>query len=349
AGAAGCARAAAVRGLEAAIFEPGPDPAAASPASAGMLAAQIEPGDDVLVALSVRARDLYEPLGPALRETTGIDIGFWRSGIAAVAFDDPAADRLEEEVARQRQAGLRCDWLEGDEVRERWPGTAPDCHGALFAPEDGALDPQALTRACLADARRLGATLHAEKVEALAIAGGRVTGVVTGHGTNPAEHAGLAAGVWSPQIRGLPRPLPVEPLRGQMAATAWPDACPPAILYHDQSYVLARGADAVLGSTMERAGYDARVTNEGLAQIFRGAVRLLPALMTQPVQRTWAGLRPATPDGRPILGRDPEVERLWYATGHRRSGLLLAALTGEITADLVTRCVAVVGIAPVSV
>ena len=103
---AACARAAALRGLEVAIFEPGPDPAAASPASAGMLAAQIEPGDDVLVALSVRARDLYEPLGPALRETTGIDIGFWRSGIAAVAFDDPAADRLKEEVARQRQAVL---------------------------------------------------------------------------------------------------------------------------------------------------------------------------------------------------------------------------------------------------
>ena len=227
---AACARAAALRGLEVAIFEPGPDSAAASPASAGMLAAQIEPGDDVLVALSVRARDLYEPLAPALRETTGIDIGFWRSGIAAVAFDESAADRLKEEVARQRQAGLRCDWLDGDEVRERWPGAAPEGQGALLAPEDGALDPQALTRACLADARRLGATLHAEKVEALAITQDRVTGVVTARGTTPVEHAVLAAGVWSPQVRGLPHPLPVEPLRGQMAATAWPDGCPPAIL-----------------------------------------------------------------------------------------------------------------------
>src|SRR5207247_1846781 len=253
---------AALRGLEVAIFEPGPDPAAASPASAGMLAAQIEPADDVLVALAVRARDSYEQLAPALRETTGIDIGFWRSGIAVVAFDEAAANRLKEEVARQRQAGLRCDWLDGDEVRERWPGAAPDCQGALLAPEDGALDPQALTRACLAD---------------------------------------------------------------------------------------ARGSDAVLGSTMERAGYDARVTNEGLAQIFRGAVRLLPALMTQPVQRMWAGLRPATPDGRPILGREPEVERLWYATGHGRSGILLAALTGEITADLLTSGISHVDISPLRV
>src|SRR5216117_4233429 len=173
---AACARAAAGRGLHVAIFEPGPDPAAASPASAGMLAAQIEPTDEALVGLSVRARDLYEPLAPVLRETTGIDIGFWRAGIAAVAFDEAAANRLKEEVARQRQAGLRCDWLDGEEVRERWPGAAPDCQGALLAPEDGALDPQALTRACLADARRLGATLYPEKVEALAIAQGLVTG-----------------------------------------------------------------------------------------------------------------------------------------------------------------------------
>src|SRR3989441_1534108 len=108
---AACARTAALRGLEVGVFEPGPDPAAASPASAGMLAAQIEATDDGSLGLSVRARDLYEQLAPALLEATGIDIGFWRAGITALAFDDAAADRLKEDVARQRQAGLRCDWL----------------------------------------------------------------------------------------------------------------------------------------------------------------------------------------------------------------------------------------------
>lgn len=333
---AACARAAALRGREVAIFEPGPHLAAASPASAGMLAAQIERADDVLLGLSVRARDLYEPLAPALRETTGIDIGFWRSGIAAVAFDEAGAVRLKADVAHQRQAGLRCDWLDPAEVQERWPGTAPNSLGALFAPEDGAVDPPALARACLADARRLGAALVAERVERLQVGHGRVTGVVTGRGTTAAEHVVIAAGVWSPQIGGLPRRLPVEPLRGQMAATAWPAATPPAILYHDHGYVLARGGEALLGSTMERAGYDARVTNEGLAQIFRGAVRLVPVLVTQAVVRMWAGLRPVTPDGRPIVGHDPEVERLWYATGHGRNGILLAALTGDIIAALLS-------------
>src|SRR5260370_17925563 len=118
---AACARAAARRGREVAIFEPGPHPAAASPASAGMLAAQIERADDALLGLSVRARDLYEPLAPALRETTGIDVGFWRSGIAAVAFDEAGAGRLKAGVAPPPQAGLACPWPEAPPPHEPPP------------------------------------------------------------------------------------------------------------------------------------------------------------------------------------------------------------------------------------
>lgn len=333
---AACARAAALHGLEVALFEPGPDPGAASPASAGMLAAQIEPSDADTFSLAVRARDLYEPLAPLLREATGIDIGFWRPGIASLAFDEIAEARLGDEVAAQRQAGLRCDWLEPEDVQERWPGAAIECRGALFACEDGALDPQALTRACLADARRLGAALIPEKVATVTIAAGKATGVSTAQGTTSAGHVVIAAGAWSPNIGALPHALPVEPVRGQMAATAWPSGMTPGILYDGERYVLARGTEALLGSTMEHAGFDCRVTNEGLAQIFRGAVRLLPSLIQAPVLRTWAGLRPATPDGRPIVGRDPEIDGLWYATGHGRNGVLLAALTAEIIGDLVS-------------
>jgi glycine oxidase len=72
------------------------------------------------------------------------------------------------------------------------------------------------------------------------------------------------------------------------------------------------------------------VTDAGLAAIRAGAARLLPALATAPVERSWAGLRPVTPDGRPIISSDPDLAGLWYAVGHGRNGILLAALTGEI-------------------
>src|SRR4051812_31191688 len=111
---AACARAAALRGLRVTLFEPGPDPAAASPASAGMLAAQVE-SPDGNGSLSLRARDGYTALAAALLETTNIDVGLWLGGIASLAFTETAELRLKQAVATQRQAGLRCDWLDPSE------------------------------------------------------------------------------------------------------------------------------------------------------------------------------------------------------------------------------------------
>lgn len=331
---AACARAAALRGLRVTLLAPGPDPAAASGASAGMLAAQIEPTDEHLLPLAVRGRDLYEDLAAGLKDTTGLDVGFLHTGIATVAFDEERGAALFEQVAAQRQAGLRCDWLEAAEFHERWPGAAPAARGALFAPEDGSLDPAALAAALLADARRLGVLVLPESGRRVAVASGRVTGIVTDRAAVPAEHVVIAAGAWSPKIGGLPRALPIEPVRGQLVATAWPPDLAPVILYHGHGYVLPRGREAILGSTMERVGFDAATTASGIAQIRGVAEQLCPTIASTPTTRAWAGLRPVTPDGRPILGADPDVAGLWYATGHGRNGILLAGITGEIIGDL---------------
>src|SRR5207245_1321836 len=86
------------------------------------------------------------------------------------------------------------------------------------------------------------------------------------------------------------------------------------------------------GSTMEHVGFDGRVTDAGVREIVAAAQRLLPHLPAVPT-RTWAGLRPITPDGRPIVGPDPDVRGLWYATGHGRNGVLLAGLPGTIASS----------------
>src|SRR5258705_12069030 len=160
---AACARAAAQRGMKVLICGPGPDPAAASAASAGSLGLQTERSDEALRALGLRARDFYESLAPALADSTGIDIGLWRDGIASLAFDEAEAERLRDAVAHQRQAGLRCDWLEAADVAERFPAAAPRL-GAMFAPEDGAGDAPALTRALRADAKGPGTPTFRSRV-----------------------------------------------------------------------------------------------------------------------------------------------------------------------------------------
>jgi glycine/D-amino acid oxidase-like deaminating enzyme len=87
---------------------------------------------------------------------------------------------------------------------------------------------------------------------------------------------------------------------------------------------------------MEHVGFTPGTTPEGIARVRSAAEEIAPALAVSGVNATWAGLRPVTPDMLPILGADPENPRIVYACGHSRNGILLAPLTGESVAELVT-------------
>jgi glycine oxidase len=300
-----------------------------------MLAAQVgSEGETPLFELGLAGRELYADLAPALREHTGVDIGFWQEGIARVAIDEDDASQLRSRVAWQRQQGHVCDWFDAGEVRTRWPWLGPS-HGAFWAPRDAALHPVRLVEALIKDGARLGVTLVHDRVIAIERRGDRVTGVM-GRESYSAADVVVAAGAWSRQIAGLPRPLAVEPIRGQMAALAWPAGLPPAVVLGRGCYVVAREGEAVVGSTMEHAGFVPEVTAAGLAEIFTGVSALCPALARGEVLRTWSGLRPVSPDGLPIVGREPHLSGLWYATAHGRNGILLSGITGVMIARLLS-------------
>ena len=335
---AACARSLALAGRSVLLVDAGGKAGAATPASAGMLAPLAETQDqDPLLSLRIRARDLYRDLVPALEDETGIDVGFWTDGIVQIAFDDAEADRLKGAIAWQRQQGFPVDWLEAAELRERCPGVSSEVLGGHLSPEDGALEPPTLMDALIRSAAAHGATLQlGHRVEQVLIEGERAVGVRLASGTIDAGTVLIAAGCWSGRVGGLPRPLSVEPVRGQMASLDWPAGEPRAIVFSEHGYVLTRGGEAITGSTMEHAGFDPSVTEEAIAKILSTARRIYPALEQATERRRWAGLRPATPDGAPIVGRDPKIQDLWYATGHGRNGILLAAITAQIIGALMT-------------
>ena len=333
---AACAHALSHREVAVTVLEPGPSPGAATPAAAGMLApfAESEP-DDPMLRLAVRARDCYTELVPALEADTGLDIGLRTDGILQLAFTDEEMARQKATLTWQRQAGFPVDWLSVDEVRELVPGVGPEVLGATLAPEDGGLNPEALRKALLECAvTKQGTTILRESAEQLVFEGERVVGVRTAGGTLAADAVIVAAGCWSGKLRGLPRSLPVEPVRGQILSLPWPEQDPPAIAYCGTGYLMERSGRAVCGSTMERVGFDASTTEDGLRGIRQMVSRIYPALRDTPALDRWAGLRPVTPDRRPIVGPDPVVANLWYATGHGRNGILFAAMTGELIAGL---------------
>ncbi len=332
---AACARELARTGRRVRILERDGSSGEAWRASAGMLAPQIEvPNEDALFELGIAGREFYREAAPALLADTGFDIGLWEGGILQVATSAGEVDTLKDRVAWQRQQGHHCEWLDPDEVRAEWPWLAPT-QGGLVAPRDGSLDPVALVEALRADAVRLGAEIVADAATALTRSGERVTGV-QGREWHPAGDVVLAAGAWTGRIFNLPRPVSVEPVRGQLVAYPWPESIPPSIVFGRRGYLLHRAGEGIAGSTMEHAGFGTEVTEAGVASIRERVESLVPALASVRIRRAWAGLRPGTPDGLPIVGREPHLEGLWYATGHGRNGVLLAGITGRIIQGLMT-------------
>ena len=333
------ARALALAGRRVFVPERGWPGGEATAAAAGMLAPQVEtsPGDPLL-SLGIAARDRYAELVAKLERDGAQELGYRACGVVLVAFDEERAAELRAQVAAQRALGFETEWLDRAALLKRHPGIGPEALGALLAPRDGAIDNVKLAAALLASGARAGVEFaEREEVFELLLRGGRISGVRTSRMIRETDTVVLAAGAWSPSIRGLPRSLRVMPARGQMALVPWPGGEPDAVLFGRHTYALRRGDDAILGSTMEWAGFEPVTTEEGMDRIRRETGALLPALLGQPVRKRWAGLRPMTPDGRPIIGRDPEVDGLFYATGHGRNGILLGPLTGEIICDLVVR------------
>ena len=332
---ASCARELAQSGRRVLLFERGENRGEGWRAAAGMLAAQVgATGEDPLFELGLAGRELLAEQAPMLLDQTGIDVGFWQEGIARVAADEADAAQLRSQVAWQRQQGHICDWFDAGEVKTRWPWLGPT-HGAFWASRDAAIHPVKLVEALLKDAEKLGVVIVRDSVVAVARRGDRVTGVMARESYS-APDVVIAGGAWSGQIGGLPRPLTVEPMRGQMAALAWPPGVAPAVVMGKSCYLVARKGEAVVGSTIEHAGFAPEVTAAGLAEIFTGVSALCPSLAKGEVLRTWAGLRPLSPDGLPIIGREPRLTGLWYATAHGRNGILLSGITGVLITRLLS-------------
>jgi glycine oxidase len=240
---------------------------------------------------------------------------------------------LRASVGWQRQHGHQADWLDPAEVRSDWPWVG-EMDGALWAAHDGSVNPVRLVEALRASAVAAGARFVADLAEEVESTGSRVLGVRSSSGRFPAGDVVLAAGAWTGRIEGLPRPISVEPVRGQLLARAWPAGVKRSIVYADKCYVLARDGEAICGATLEHAGFASLTTDAGTRFVAERTATLIPALANQPILRAWAGLRPGTPDGLPILGREPAVEGLWYATGHGRNGVLLAGISAVILCHL---------------
>src|SRR5262249_45665638 len=221
------------------------------------------------------------------------------------------------------------------------PNLSPEVRCALRFPEDWQVENRKLVEALIAANKKLGATLLSNcDVTSLRIDRNRVVGVETAGGSITARTVLVCAGAWTSAITSptSAAPIEIEPVRGQMLCFKRNQQIPGHVIYSKRGYLVPRRDGRLLaGSTSERVGFDKRVTDEGVNSIKSMAFEIAPNLATLPIIDSWAGLRPRAADDLPVLGADENVEGLFYATGHYRNGILLAPITANVMADVLTQ------------
>src|SRR6266851_1122285 len=259
-----------------------------------------------------------------------------------------ALSTLQQESARLFPAvatelldhGVGVAWIDRAAALDLEPALNPDVRAALYYPEDHQVMPRTVARALARAAVDLGAVLReGAGVDRLLTDGDRVTGVAIGGEAVRAGEVVIANGAWaSAWSDTLHTPIPVRPVRGQMVALRTAGTGLRNVVSSSEGYLLTKPDGLTyVGTTVEDAGYDARPTAAGIAGLLAMVPRIAPRLADATFASAWAGLRPGTSDGLPLLGRLPGWHGVTVAAGHFRDGILLAPITGELVADLLAR------------
>jgi len=298
---------------------------AASWAAAGMLAPWGEAGaPGPFLALTLDSYARYPEYCHDLESESNARVWFRPTGTLVVAENEERQSRLRVQHTDASAAGIRCAWLDAAQAQRQEPALRTD-FGVLWFPDEAHVDNRALTTALGIAARRRGTqVVEQSRVASIRSEAGRCLGARLEDGRLlSAERTVIAAGAWSGLIEGLPRPLPLRPVVGQMLAFQAPGLLE-RMVHSSEVYIIQRGERVLVGATMEHVGFAAGLTAEASLRLSAGATRLLPALEDAPLIEHWAGVRPGTVDDLPLLGPDPEVHGLHYACGLFRNGILLA-------------------------
>ena len=316
----------------------------ASGVAAGMLAPQVEASfDDPFFALTLLGRAEHAPLADALRGDVGLDVECRWTGIIRVAKDEAERVELQRRRRWQMARGLRADWLEPTELGRLEPllggVVGRMLAGGTWLPDEGQVRSPRLIQALAAASLKRGARIaEATPVVGIETNGARVVGVRVPGAVRPiaAENFVLAAGIWSADLaRAAGLDLPIGPIKGQIVTLRALSPFPRHVIWSGECYLVPRvDGQVVLGATEEDGNYDPRPTLAGLGMLAEAALEYLPWAGQLAVESMWAGLRPASPDRYPIVGRAPGLENLILATAHYRHGVLLGPLTGRVVAGL---------------
>lgn len=365
---AACALAATRAGLRVTVVDRGSVAGGTSSGGEGNLLVSDKPAGPEL-ALALHSLGHWEDVAAHLEELTGRPGGgieLEHKGGLMVAAREQTVAELDRIAEGQRAMGVEAIRVGPDGLHEVEPHLAPELAGGMLYPQDGQLQPMLATATMLAAARRHGAVVrtHAE-VTGLIRAGERVRGVVlTGGARIEAGQVVNAAGPWARQVAAMAGVhLPVMPRRGVVLVTQPLPRLVRRKVYAAE-YVSNVASDApglessavvegtpagtvLIGASRERVGFDPAMPVAVVRRLATQAVALFPMLAAARLLRSYRGFRPYSPDHLPVIGADPRAPGLVHAGGHEGAGVILAAGTGQLVAEILTGAPPSVDLSPV--
>ena len=301
--------------------------------AAGMLAPHAEGLSGDLLKLGQASLERIPRWVAQIEADSGLTCGLRTSGIVVPFQTD--AERAAYPTAALGKA------LNRIQLEQEIPELGSTWQVGLLFEQDGQIDNRrrlmrALERACVSLGVQFleGAEVQALQTDAMGALKGIALNTAEGDQQQlPCSSAVVCSGAWSQKL--VPE-LPVVPVKGQMLSLQGPREALKRVIFGPGTYLVPREDGlVVVGATSEReAGFQEGLTPDGQKQLQRGIEALLPIAAGWPPMERWWGFRPCTPDEGPLLGVGPHPG-LWLACGHHRNGVLLAALTAELTANAI--------------
>ena len=318
------------RGFRVEVFDPRHVGGGATHATAGVLAPFIEaPAPGPLRELTIESFKLYDHFVAQVQETSGVTVEYRRCGTFELAETPDDGERLRAAASLVRAAGF-----EAEPTALRLVDGAESAAPGLLIPSQGYVRVEQLLTALRRGIEQRGGRFNeGEGVQRIELAPTHII-LQTATRRFSCEAVVVAAGSWSDSLGD--ETIGVRPVRGQLVRIGWPGPPPRHVLWTHDCYIVPwMDGTLLVGATVEEVGFDDRVTVEGVAGLLRAAARVLPGVADATFLDARSGLRPAAPDGLPVMRPSRRDARIIYATGHYRNGILLAPLTARRVADLV--------------
>jgi D-amino-acid dehydrogenase len=320
-------------------------PGRATDASAGILSAASDTAvPDPYERFAAHAARYYPLLIERLAAEGAHDTGYGICGsLTVVVSDDELAAFEQVRAGVRRSPGAQAEgWseLSPEQAQKLFPplaGVQGAIHCRHHARVDGRLLAAALRKVALAH----GLRVREAEVSHLSIEHGAVRSALIDGEAVPAGHVVIAAGAWSKSLgERIGVSVPVAPQRGQIAHLDLPEtdtAGWPIVRAFRDHYMVPWPGRVVAGATRENVGFAPRTTLGGIMEVLAETARVAPGLRGASLAEIRVGLRPASPDGLPILGPAPGLANLQIATGHGAVGLQLGPFSGKVIADAIIR------------